>query len=179
MKCVCAWLFLMLAIMTLAACSTTHSNLMQGKGHQLSRERFERRHAIAESLAAKFIQATQVGEQVRVILPTDPLFYPNSSRLRESAYRQLNKVISFLGTYDTEVIDIAGYTDDSCTLKRNQALSQMRARHVADYLWERVTNVRILQTAGRANCHVIASNTSSSGRAINRRIEITTWDVAG
>jgi outer membrane protein OmpA-like peptidoglycan-associated protein len=119
----------------------------------------------------------QVGAQLKVILSTDDLFYSKSARLRVSSYPLLDKVVALLNTYDKEVMRIAAYTDDKGEFKRDQALSQMRARYLSNYMWQHGLDTRLLQMDASGQAGAIASNRSIHGRSQNRRVEITIWEI--
>jgi outer membrane protein OmpA-like peptidoglycan-associated protein len=69
-------------------------------------------------------------------------------------------------------IRIIGHTDNSGTKTFNQALSENRARSVADFLLQNGIKQSRMETSGRGADSPIASNDSETGRSSNRRTEI-------
>uniref|UniRef100_UPI0035673667 OmpA family protein n=1 Tax=Lutibacter sp. TaxID=1925666 RepID=UPI0035673667 len=68
---------------------------------------------------------------------------------------------------------IAGHTDSVGSTKSNQLLSQSRADAVRDYLISNGINADRLTTVGYGESMPIDSNVTRSGRANNRRTEVT------
>jgi outer membrane protein OmpA-like peptidoglycan-associated protein len=71
------------------------------------------------------------------------------------------------------VVEVAGHTDSSGSDQYNQQLSQRRASAVAGYLGSHGVNSQRLLTVGAGESYPIASNDTESGRAANRRVEMT------
>ena len=67
---------------------------------------------------------------------------------------------------------IVGHTDDTGPDAVNNPLSLQRAQSVHDYLAARGVSPTHMQTAGRGEREPVADNTTESGRARNRRVEI-------
>ena len=78
-----------------------------------------------------------------------------------------------LNEFEKTVIEIAGHTDSTGPDSYNQSLSERRANSVAAYLRSRNVNSQRLITLGMGESRPIADNSTESGRAANRRVEIT------
>ena len=65
-----------------------------------------------------------------------------------------------------------GHTDSTGSDTLNQALSVERAQSVRNYLSVRGVDAQRIDVQGRGSREPVASNTSDSGRAQNRRVEI-------
>jgi OOP family OmpA-OmpF porin len=72
------------------------------------------------------------------------------------------------------VIEISGFTDSTGSVARNRALSQRRADNVIRYLVEnhQIPLRRIVTPYGFGESNAVAENTSRTGRAENRRVEV-------
>ena len=72
------------------------------------------------------------------------------------------------------VLEISGFTDSTGSVARNRALSQRRADNVIRYLVEnhQIPLRRIVTPYGFGETNAIAENTSRTGRAENRRVEV-------
>ncbi len=70
-------------------------------------------------------------------------------------------------------IEIGGHTDNEGTDERNQRLSDRRAKAVAAYLSRAGVNANRLSSVGYGASKPVADNTTTAGRAQNRRIEFT------
>jgi len=91
---------------------------------------------------------------------------PDSHGLLETFAR------AFQGALPDAVILITGHTDATGDSSYNQALSERRARAVADHLCARygIAPSRFL-VEGHGETRPIADNDTESGRALNRRVE--------
>ncbi len=67
---------------------------------------------------------------------------------------------------------IVGHTDNTGSSSTNQALSQQRAQSVRDALVGRGIAISRLTAAGAGSNAPVADNTTDSGRALNRRVEL-------
>jgi len=86
-----------------------------------------------------------------------------------------NAVPLIKGSPDVK-LEIAGYTDNTGSAKKNLALSLKRATAVKDYLIAKNISKNRLVTAVYASERPIASNLSPIGQELNRRVEIKVSD---
>jgi OOP family OmpA-OmpF porin len=72
------------------------------------------------------------------------------------------------------VLEVSGFADTTGSVERNRALSQRRADNVIRYLVENhsIPLRRIVTPYGYGETHPVAENTSRTGRAQNRRVEV-------
>jgi outer membrane protein OmpA-like peptidoglycan-associated protein len=72
------------------------------------------------------------------------------------------------------VLEVSGFADTTGSVERNRVLSQRRADNVIRYLVENhnIPLRRIVTPYGYGESHPVAENTSRSGRAQNRRVEV-------
>ncbi|MFC3198414.1 OmpA family protein [Parapedobacter deserti] len=82
-----------------------------------------------------------------------------------------NLVASLNENPDTDIL-VIGHTDNTGTDKYNQGLSERRAKTVRDYAVSQGLASRRIKTEGRSFHEPIADNSTESGRAQNRRVEI-------
>ena len=113
------------------------------------------------------------GDNITLNMPGNVTFATNSSDLSESFYDVLGSVSIVLDEFDQTVVEVAGHTDSSGSEAHNQALSERRASSVAQYLDVRGVNDQRIITVGMGEIRPVADNDSSSGRQMNRRVEIT------
>lgn len=112
-------------------------------------------------------------------LPTiEPIVFETTSPdLTPAARAELNEVadvlLDTLETHGAITVAVIGYTDSIGTAEANLALSEARARNVADYLVQQGVPRSILEPSGRGEEDPRASNATASGREANRRVEIT------
>ena len=105
------------------------------------------------------------------------LFDSASAELRDEAYPLVNKLGKILVTYDNNIIEVEGQTDNvpihSSKYEDNNVLSMYRALAVANYLRDTTTlDPAYIKSSGRGEYVPIADNATPEGRARNRRVEI-------
>lgn len=123
----------------------------------------------------------QIDSNYRYVLITldgQILFDPGKAELKQESYKLLDKLADILKNFDQgEIIEIEGHTDNvpivRSVYKTNELLSSARAINAATYLIEdKGFNPANLKWTGRGEYDPVAPNTTSEGRAKNRRIEI-------
>jgi outer membrane protein OmpA-like peptidoglycan-associated protein len=128
---------------------------------------------LRQKLEGTGVSVTRVGDNITLNLPSSITFATNSADLNAQFYNALDGVSMVLKEYNKTVIEVAGHTDSTGSDQYNQQLSQRRASSVANYLASHgVVNQRLI-TVGAGETHPVASNDSESGRAQNRRVEMT------
>lgn len=114
----------------------------------------------------------QVGEELVVTFQSPILFDTDSSVLKPDARRLLDDVAHVLQTYPETNVLVKGHTDDQGTESYNQQLSERRAESVRNYLLTQGVTASRLTALGFGESMPVASNSSASGRAQNRRVEM-------
>ena len=109
------------------------------------------------------------------------LFDSASAELRDEAYPLVNKLGKILVTYDNNIIEVEGHTDNvpihSSKYEDNNVLSMYRALAVANYLRDTTTlDPAYIKSSGRGEYVPIADNATPEGRAMNRRVEIKIYN---
>ena len=100
------------------------------------------------------------------------LFDFNSSSLRSASRDELREMADVFNRYGDTTIVVAGHTDSVGSEAYNQRLSNRRADTVANYLQDLGVRGSRLDAIGHGELRPKASNSSSSGRQQNRRVEI-------
>ena len=101
------------------------------------------------------------------------LFDTDSAEIKLESADALAEIAAFLDDASDLQVIIVGHTDNAGLLEYNLGLSARRASAVVDALVESygITATR-LQHAGAAFLAPVAPNTTSEGRALNRRVEV-------
>ena len=76
-----------------------------------------------------------VGQEYKLVVPTNTLFYANSPRVQWNSYALLNDIASYLRCFNKIEVKVAGITEATGHLERDRALSFNRARTVENYFW--------------------------------------------
>jgi len=128
---------------------------------------------LRQKLAGTGVSVTREGDNITLNLPSNVTFATGSADLNSQFFTALDGVTLVLKEYDKTVIEVAGHTDNVGADQYNQALSQRRASSVAGYLSSHGVKQQRLLTVGAGESYPVASNDSESGRAQNRRVELT------
>jgi outer membrane protein OmpA-like peptidoglycan-associated protein len=102
----------------------------------------------------------------------DVLFETGSSTLSSGAGRNMDRLVQFLTEHPERLVQIDGFTDSVGTDSFNQDLSQHRADAVRYQLVSRGISSTRIGTQGYGKAYPVASNSESSGRQLNRRVEV-------
>ena len=127
---------------------------------------------LRERLAASGVSVTRQGDNIILNMPSDITFDVNQSDVKPSFYETLNSVSLVLKEYNKTTISVLGHADSTGSDEYNMQLSQKRALSVSNYLAAQGVNPGRLSAVGYGESRPIADNSTASGRAANRRVEI-------
>jgi len=99
-------------------------------------------------------------------------FHTNSSRLTIQAEYILGDVVNKLKSCRANIVTIVGHTDSIGSANRNLSLSQRRAASARAFLIEHGVQAYRLGSTGKGESQPRADNTTTQGRAANRRVEL-------
>jgi len=85
---------------------------------------------------------------------------------------ELDRAAASLVEHPEYVVEVAGYTDSSGVYAANQALSEVRAIRVREYLISQGVNPDNITARGYGEAGPVADNRTPEGREQNRRVEI-------
>ncbi len=117
------------------------------------------------------------GNNINLIMPGNITFDTNRRNLKSDFYDVLDSVAIVVKEYNKTTIVVAGYTDSVGSDAYNQKLSEDRARSVADFLVNKKVNQVRIELVGFGEKNPVASNKTSKGRSLNRRVEITLFPI--
>ena len=145
-----------------------------GIGHYQDKQEAKLR----QELQGTGVDVVRQGDNIMLDMPSGIPFTFNSSDVNSQFYPVLDKVAATLNEYNQTTINVAGHTDSVGSDSYNQKLSEQRASSVARYLQSRGVANQRLQTTGYGESRPVDSNETESGRANNRRVEITLVPIA-
>lgn len=154
----------------------TRDQLLSKTQEELNRER-EARNTAESQLAQsrkdleQYAKVQDVARGTVITLSGGVLFESGKAELLPGAQDQLSRVANFLKSSPRPVV-IEGYTDSRGSARSNQALSERRARAVADYLTSQGVPADRINAVGKGASSPVASNATADGRSQNRRVEI-------
>ena len=125
------------------------------------------------------VGVTRVGDEIVLNMPGNITFETNSSDLKPQFFGVLDSVALVAQKYDQTVVEVTGHTDSTGSAAYNQTLSEQRAATVATYLNNRGIDRQRMLAFGRGLTQPIADNTTTEGRASNRRVEIRLSPITG
>jgi len=133
---------------------------------------------IRQQLQSTGVSVSRNGNDIILNMPESITFDVAQSTLKPQFYSTLNSVALVLAEYDKTTIGIAGHTDSDGSDSYNQTLSQNRAASVAHYLASKNVASNRLRAAGYGESYPIASNSTATGKAQNRRVELRIEPIA-
>ena len=97
-----------------------------------------------------------------------------SANIKSSSNKDLETIYNLLIQAEQTKVVIVGHTDNTGSASINDRLSGERAESVSEYLIRKgISRNRIQEVSGKGSTQPIASNSTSIGRAQNRRVQIT------
>lgn len=143
-----------------------------------SARRAEARLESREAEIRKLQESLQAKQTERGTLVTfgDVLFDYNRAELKPGGMRSVQKLADFLNENTERKVIVEGYTDSKGSDSYNLGLSERRANAVRTALVKMGVDPQRIVSQGYGEDYPVASNDSSSGRAMNRRVEVTISD---
>jgi outer membrane protein OmpA-like peptidoglycan-associated protein len=101
-------------------------------------------------------------------------FASGRAQLTPEAKRTLDNMISACKSMNTCVFEVSGFTDSRGSMSLNERLSYWRSQSVVQYLTQTggIDLRNIATPVGLSETQPIATNATSSGRALNRRVQV-------
>ncbi|HEY5804976.1 MAG TPA: OmpA family protein [Lysobacter sp.] len=129
--------------------------------------------ALRDQMAGTGVDVVRDGNNITLNMPSGITFDFDKSNLKPEFYPVLDNVARTLQEYNQTIVEVAGHTDSVGSDAYNQKLSEQRANAVSGYLTSRGLMRDRFIVVGAGESRPVASNDSESGRAQNRRVEIT------
>ncbi len=130
--------------------------------------------ASRERLRQQLSQVMQTKETARGLIMDMPnvQFAFNKYELKPDAQVKLAKVSGILLAYPDLRVQVEGYTDNVGSAEYNQKLSEQRADSVRGFLVAQNVRPNNVTAQGYGEMHPVADNSTDSGRAENRRVQL-------
>lgn len=130
---------------------------------------------LREQLERERIQVARDSQnRIQLTIPSDITFDTGKADVKSSFYGALNVVAESAKQYGSRV-RIVGHTDSTGPAKLNEMLSVQRAQSVGQYLAAQGVAVQNIEAFGAGFSQPVADNSTVSGRATNRRVEISLY----
>jgi outer membrane protein OmpA-like peptidoglycan-associated protein len=141
----------------------------------------QERDALAQQLESSLnaILDTKRGARGLVVNIGDVLFDLGQATLRPEARERLSRLCGVLLAYPGPyTLTFEGHTDSTGSDELNNRLSDARAAAVRDYIvGAGIRGDRVVGTRGLGKSNPVASNDTSEGRQLNRRVEVVIDDA--
>lgn len=117
---------------------------------------------------------TRVGEGINVTFNEDAGVYfdTNKSNVKGTSATTLDRLAGILKEYPDSNVLVEGHTDSAGPEDYNMNLSKQRAQSVTNYLTEKGIMAGRLTTKWYGEAQPKADNSTSAGKAQNRRVEL-------
>ena len=122
----------------------------------------------------KFQMSTETKTAIQQIVK-GILFEPNKALIKSESFDDLDKLAQILKENKAARLTIEGHTDNLGDTEKNLLLSQQRADAVLYYLAEKGIDKSKVFAVGYGDTKPIAPNTTTKGRAKNRRVELVLY----
>jgi NitT/TauT family transport system substrate-binding protein len=101
-------------------------------------------------------------------------FTPGSDEIMSGSYLVLDALGETMTSFGSTYLRVEGNTDSTGSATANMTLSERRALAVKNYILKSFPNIQAarFQTIGRGSTNPVASNSTETGRQLNRRTEI-------
>lgn len=140
-----------------------------GVGRMMDNQERDMREALAASEAAAI---RREGDLLAISLKGDVTFDYDSAAVRPGLYSEIDRIANVLVNYPKTVILVEGHTDSTGSESYNMDLSQRRADAVKNLIVQRGVSSGRVETRAYGESLPIADNSTETGRAMNRRVEI-------
>jgi len=114
----------------------------------------------------------RIGEGIKITFDSGILFAYNSADLESASRLNLTRLATILNKYDDTDILLEGHTDSDGAPDYNLGLSERRAQSVNDFLAGLEVQSARFTVMGYGEGQPVATNTTSDGKAQNRRVEV-------
>ena len=136
---------------------------------------------MSSEISAKEMHVERLQNAIKVTVNDELLFPSGEWQMPPNAQQTIAKMVPILAPMQQTKIIVNGYTDNvpiGAGLKRqgiptNLVLSQKRADNVMQFMILKGVNPALVSAQGLGDSDPVASNDTETGRAQNRRVELT------
>ena len=144
-----------------------------GGGYLWSQNMQKQRAEMEQATAGTGIGISQTTDnQLKVDIPADVEGDVGRYAIKPNMRPVLDRLASTLNQHPVTTVTIIGHTDSTGSDAVNDPLSINRAASTRDYLVQRGVSAQRIAVDGRGSRQPVADNSTASGRAMNRRVEI-------
>ena len=142
-------------------------------GYLWSQNMQKQKAEMEQATAGTGIGVSQTADnQLKVDIPSDVSFDVGRYDIKPNMRPVLDRLATTLNQHPVTTVTILGHTDSTGSDAVNDPLSINRAASTRDYLVMRGVSSQRIGIDGRGSRQPVADNSTASGRAMNRRVEI-------
>ncbi len=139
----------------------------------------DQKRAMEQATAGTGVAVSQTADnQLKLDIPSDISFDTNRADIKPNFQPVLERFAQTLNANPATTVRIIGHTDSTGSDAINEPLSINRAANTRQYLASRGVDAARVAIDGRGAREPIADNTTTAGRAKNRRVEIYVAEAA-
>jgi outer membrane protein OmpA-like peptidoglycan-associated protein len=140
-----------------------------GIGYYMDKQEQAMRNALT---SVEGVSIVRDGDILFVTFRSDNQFDVGSFTLRRSAQNDVARMAEILAEYDKTNVIVSGHTDSTGSESLNQTLSEQRAGAVRNIMLANNVAANRITTVGFGESQPVATNDTTQGRNLNRRVEI-------
>jgi outer membrane protein OmpA-like peptidoglycan-associated protein len=144
-------------------------------GRQMDRQAEELEEELENAEVERVTDPETGAEGIAITFDNAILFDFGRADLRPQVQSDLRDLAGSLQAYPDHDAVVVGHTDNVGSDGFNQGLSERRANAVAGFLSANGVSMSRMRTVGMGESQPIASNETSEGRQLNRRVEIAIY----
>jgi len=144
-------------------------------GRQMDRQAEELDQELENAEVERVSDPETGAEGIAIRFDNAILFDFGRADLRSQVQSDLRQLAGSLQSYPDHDAVVVGHTDNVGSDGFNQGLSERRANAVANFLTANGVSMSRMRTVGMGESQPIASNETSEGRQLNRRVEVAIY----
>lgn len=134
--------------------------------------KMDKQKAELEKINGAQVESINDGQAIKVTFESGILFATNSSTLNAASQSALTSFATSLKNNPDTDVQILGHTDNTGSDAINNPLSEKRAQSVYNFLLSKGVAGTRMTSQGLGSSDPVAPNTTATGRAENRRVEV-------
>ena len=127
---------------------------------------------LRRKLRSTGVQVKDGSGEINLIIPNKVAFGNNQWEIQGKFEESMTAIANLLKEYDETMIQIIGYTDNSSGVLQNKEASLKKANSISTFLQQNGIEPRRIITDGAGADNPIGNNETTTGRELNRRVEI-------
>jgi outer membrane protein OmpA-like peptidoglycan-associated protein len=144
-----------------------------GVGYYMDRQKQDLEKVLAPERQTGAIDIDKLPDNtLKITMTNQTAFDVNSADVKSGFHSTMDKLAQVMNKYGKTTLTIMGHTDSDGSAQYNQDLSQRRASAVQQAFVQRSVIPERLSAIGKGESEPRASNSTESGKQLNRRVEI-------